>query len=123
MAGYGAFLSPSAQVALISNTGWVRDTPDAALTGGFDVRGPDSGLRVLGHPLGADGYCRDFYMDKAIKTQTVVEKIVEVVDYSNPVSIQAAYLQLRYCAEPKIAHLDWVSGAAPPAPPLAPPLG
>jgi hypothetical protein len=44
-------------------------------------------------------------MEKAIKTQTVVEKIIEVVDYSNPVSIQAAYLQLRYCAEPKIAHL------------------
>ena len=101
----------------------VRATPDAALTGGFDVRGPDSGLRVLGHPLGADGYCRGFYMDKAVKTQTVVDKIIEVADYSNPVSIQAAYLQLRYCAEPKIAHLDWVSGAAPPAPPLAPPLG
>ena len=28
-----------------------------------------------------------------------------MADYANPVSIQAAYLQLRYCAEPKIAHL------------------
>ena len=46
----------------------VRATPDAALTGGFDVRGPDGGLRVLGHPLGADGYCRDFYMEKSCLT-------------------------------------------------------
>ena len=57
-------------------------------------------------------------MEKAAKTQTVVDKIIEVADYSNPVSIQAAYLQLRYCAEPKIAHLlrvgrpDLVAAAA-----------
>ena len=44
----------------------VRVAPDAALTDGFDVRSPDRGLRVLGHPLGADDYCRDYYMRQAM---------------------------------------------------------
>ena len=49
--------------------------------------------------------CRDFYMEKAQETETLVTSIITVCDYFNPISIQSAYLQLRYCAEPKIAHL------------------
>ena len=39
------------------------------------------------------------------RTVELVAEIAKVTDYGNPVSIQTTYLQLRYCAEPKIAHL------------------
>ena len=63
------------------------------------------GMRCLGHVLGSDAYCSGYYTEVAEGTAGLVQEIIKVVDYGNPVSIQTAYLQLRYCAEPKIAHL------------------
>ena len=54
-------------------------------------------------PLGSDQLCRDFYHETAANTSALVERIADMVEYGNPVAIQTAYLQLRYCAEPKIA--------------------
>ena len=85
------------------------------ITNGVDVRpfdGPDGGMRVVGHPLGCDEFCRAFYDAKAAKTECLVDKIKEMCDYGNAVSVQSAYLALRFCAEPRIAHLLRV---APPA--------
>ena len=44
-------------------------------------------------------------MEAAARTQALVTEMVKMVAYGDPVAIQTAYLQLRYCAEPKVAHL------------------
>ena len=51
-------------------------------------------MRCLGHALGSDVFCSEFYVDAAERTVALVEEITKVVDYGNPISIQTAYLQL-----------------------------
>ena len=79
--------------------------PDGTVRGGIDVRPASEGLRCLGHPLGTDDFVRDYLMRQADGTGTVVDAIINLVQYNNSISVQTAYLQLRYCAEPRIAHL------------------
>ena len=64
---------------------------------GRGARRADSGIEVLGHPLGSDAFCRRFFAEKAADT--------------NDLALQSSYLLLRYCCEPRIAHL---LRAAPP---------
>ena len=78
---------------------------DGTVRGGIDVRPASEGLRCLGHPLGTDDFVRDYLMRQAAGTGTVVDAIINLVQYNNSISVQTAYLQLRYCAEPRIAHL------------------
>ena len=78
---------------------------DGSVRDGIDVRPATEGLRCLGHPLGSDEFARNFFLEQAAGTGRVVDAILGLVEYGNPVSIQTAYLQLRYCAEPRIAHL------------------
>jgi len=87
---------------------------DGVVRGGFDVLprdGTRGGMRLGGHPLGCDEFCRAFYDGRAAETERVVSSIKDLVNYDNPVSIQSAYLMLRFCAEPKFAHL--LRGAPP----------
>eukprot|EP01047_Picozoa_sp_COSAG01_P090417 COSAG01_NODE_22266_length_863_cov_1.863874_1_plen_222_part_10 len=59
----------------------------------------------MGHPLGSDDFCRSFYLRKAAKTNAIVDEVVRLAAYGRRTSVQSAYLLLRYCAEPRIAHL------------------
>ena len=68
-------------------------------------------MRCLGYPLGSQEYCRNFYNEKAEETEKYVDKIIELTEYGHEIAIQSSYLLLRYCCEPKIAHL---LRAAPP---------
>jgi hypothetical protein len=72
---------------------------------------PQGGMRCLGYPLGSQEYCRNFYNERAEETEKYVDKIIELTEYGHEIAIQSSYLLLRYCCEPKIAHL---LRAAPP---------
>ena len=87
------------------------DTPGTPGISGAKLVPPEEGLRCLGYPLGSVGFCKDFYNEKAEETERCVEKISELADYGHEIAIQCSYLLLRYCCEPKIAHL---LRAAPP---------
>jgi hypothetical protein len=65
----------------------------------------------MGYPLGSHEYCRNFYNEKAEETEKYVDKSKELTKYGHEIAKQSSYLLLRYCCEPKIAHL---LRAAPP---------
>ena len=44
-------------------------------------------------------------MQQASDSAEISTAIEDLCAYDNPLSLQTAYLALRYCAEPKIAHL------------------
>jgi hypothetical protein len=75
-------------------------------------------MKVLGHPLGSEAYSRAFFIRKAKKSAAVIDDICKLTDYQNKLSLQSVNLLLRYCAEPRIAHLlrcahpDWIAEAA-----------
>ena len=71
-----------------------------------------AGLKVLGNPIGTEEFCVAFYARKAAKTGELVDAILGLVAHDAHLSRQSAYLILKYCAEPRIAHL---LRAAPPA--------
>ena len=71
---------------------------------GVEICEAHTGLRVVGHPLGTDTFCRNFYMQQASDSAEISTAIEDLCAYDNPLSLQTAYLALRYCAEPKIAN-------------------
>ena len=71
----------------------------------LNIQPPASGMRVVGHPIGSDDFCRAYYDDKAVKIEVLVSHLMELMEYRNDLALQSAYLLLRYCAEPRIAHL------------------
>jgi hypothetical protein len=84
---------------------------DGTIAGGVELVAPDSGIEVLGHPLGSDAFCRRFFAEKAADTGELVEAVSELAGYGHDLALQSSYLLLRYCCEPRIAHL---LRAAPP---------
>jgi hypothetical protein len=72
---------------------------------GVPVQPPRSGITCVGHPLGSDDFCVSFYDRKAAKTERIVDEIERLAAHKRRAAIQSAYLLLRYCAEPRIAHL------------------
>ena len=72
-----------------------------------------STAKVLGHPLGSEVYCRHYFAKVAANTGEAVVAIKRMAGYAAPVALQVAYLQLRYCAEPRVAHLLRVGGTRP----------
>eukprot|EP01051_Picozoa_sp_SAG22_P003058 SAG22_NODE_144_length_17700_cov_21.959207_4_plen_123_part_00 len=61
------------------------------IVGGIEVVRPEGGLRILGHPLGSDEFCRAFYARQAAKTGAVVDALEELAAYGHEGSVQAAY--------------------------------
>ena len=61
--------------------------PDGSVRGGIDVRPAPDGLRCLGHPLGSDEYARAFFLEQAAGTGRVVDAILRLIEYHNPVSV------------------------------------
>lgn len=41
-------------------------------------------MRCLGHALGSDEFCSEFYTETAERTVDLVKEIIKVADYSNP---------------------------------------
>ena len=79
--------------------------PDGSFWGGVEVVPASEGIKVLGHPLGSDAYCKAFYMAKAEKSGRLVDSVSELACYGHDTAVHGSYLLLRYCAEPRIAHL------------------
>eukprot|EP01052_Picozoa_sp_SAG31_P016542 SAG31_NODE_1100_length_9905_cov_17.003977_3_plen_146_part_00 len=66
---------------------------------------PD-GIGVLGFPLGTADFVAESLLGKATVTVAIVDKLLLLMlHHANPLALQSAYLILRYCAEPRIAHL------------------
>eukprot|EP01047_Picozoa_sp_COSAG01_P009801 COSAG01_NODE_406_length_17453_cov_83.218105_6_plen_3546_part_00 len=81
---------------------------------GFDVLpsdGPLAGLKIGGHPVGSDAFCREFYMSKAAETEALVNALVPLANYTEQSSLQAMFQTLKYCAEPKMNY--WLRAAEP----------
>eukprot|EP01048_Picozoa_sp_COSAG05_P008463 COSAG05_NODE_646_length_8119_cov_236.689900_8_plen_173_part_00 len=95
-------------VALAYTRGHALPAPPDGVT----LQPASAGMRCVGHPLGSGAFCRQYYEDHAQKTGKAVEAIARVADYKHPIALQVAYLQLRYCAEPRIAHLLRVADPA-----------
>ena len=81
------------------------------LPAGVERVPPAAGLKILGHPFGSAAFCRSFFARKAAKTGVLCGHVCALARYSGQFSLQSAYLLLRYCAEPRVAHL---LRAAPP---------
>jgi hypothetical protein len=84
-AGTGSF-QPSAVVGMLSSL-W-----------------EDRGMEVVGYPLGCSEYVKALCAAKVRNTVEAVTAISRLAEYGNPVALQTAYLQLRFCAEPRIAR-------------------
>eukprot|EP01052_Picozoa_sp_SAG31_P041084 SAG31_NODE_6129_length_2156_cov_3.983957_1_plen_659_part_01 len=68
-------------------------------------RSPD-GIGVLGFPLGTADFVAEFLLGKAMVTASIVDRLLLLMlHHANSLALQSAYLILRYCAEPRIAHL------------------
>eukprot|EP01048_Picozoa_sp_COSAG05_P003351 COSAG05_NODE_153_length_15894_cov_27.910415_12_plen_254_part_00 len=82
-----------------------REHTPAAPPDGVALQPPTAGMRCVGHPLGSEEFCRQWYVEYARKSGLAVDAIERMAGYAHPIAIQTAYLQLRYCAEPRVAHL------------------
>ena len=63
------------------------------------------GIVLVGNPIGSVAFCKSIYNDKAAKTGQVVDRLIALANYNASVAIQSTMLNLRFCTEPKIAHL------------------
>jgi hypothetical protein len=72
---------------------------------GITVVQPDQGIKVVGAPVGADDWCKDWLLRKGEKVGESIDAIEKLGTHDHACSVQSALLLMRYCAVPRVNHL------------------
>jgi hypothetical protein len=62
---------------------------DGTIAGGVELVAPDSGIEVMGHPLGSDAFCRRFFAEKAADTSELVDAVSELAGYGHDLALHS----------------------------------
>ena len=97
------FWSPSA--ASLSHPSLIRLQSNTDPTKNVDIKHVNRGIVLVGNPIGSVAFCKGIYNACAAETGLLVDQLVALANYNSLVAVQSTMLILRFCAEPRIAHL------------------
>ena len=79
---------------------------------GINIRPAWGGIRIVGHPLGSDEFCRAFYDDTAKKTEALVASLKDLTEYSTPKVAPSGVFSGPIAGLPRSSHFVGPSGGA-----------